>query len=345
MKINPLNKNIFSKKIDDSFNIFYIFGNNLGLIDICYSKLKKNLEVDLDNPFVTSYFDENKLLTNTETFFDELNSISVFDSKKTIIVDIRQSDKKNDITKILTEFNLSEIREIQLIIISYIFKQSDFLSKKLINSKNAICFTCYEENEDDIKKNLMKQLVNINLNLNESQIHELINKFSKDSKIIENTFEKIRLQNKNTHINFNQLLHLIDDNNDETIFEMINKLMIGNYYESINLLTNFERINFSSSSILYLIKSKFKLLQKCINMRKNGLTKSEIVNNKSLNIFYKEHSLFFKMLDLWTLINIDECLYYLFKTELNCKSKKECEYIFLNQLFLYIYFKIKLKPS
>ena len=102
MKINPLNKDIFSKKIEDSFNIFYIFGNNLGLIDICYSKLRKNLEVDLDDPFITSYFDENKLLNNTEAFFDELNSISVFDSKKTIIVDIRQSDKKNDVTKIFS---------------------------------------------------------------------------------------------------------------------------------------------------------------------------------------------------------------------------------------------------
>ena len=40
--------------------IFYIFGNNLGLIDICYSKLRKNLEVDLDDPFITNYFDENK---------------------------------------------------------------------------------------------------------------------------------------------------------------------------------------------------------------------------------------------------------------------------------------------
>ena len=345
MKINPLNKDIFSKKIDDTFNIFYIFGNNLGLIDICYSKLKKNLQIDLDNPFNTNYFDENKLLTNTEAFFDELNSISLFGSKKTIIIDIRQSDKKNDVTKIFSEFDFTEIREVQLIIISYLFKQSDILSKKLINSKNAICFTCYEENESDVKNNLKKQLANMNLNFNESQIHELTNKFSKDSKIIQNTFEKIRLQNKNEHMNFNQLLQLIDDNNDETIFEMINKLMTGNYYESINLLKNFECLNFSSSSILYSIKSKFKLLQKCINMRKKGLTKSEIVNNKSLNIFYKEHSFFYKMLDLWTLSNIDECLYYLFKTELNCKSKKECDYIFLNKLFLYIYFKIKLKPN
>ena len=66
-----------------------------------------------------------------------------------------------------------------------------------------------------------------------------------------------------------------------------------------------------------------------------------INDNKSLNIFYKEHSIFFKMIDLWTLSKIDECLYYLFKIELYCKSKKDLEYIFLNQLFLYIYFKTK----
>ena len=39
---------------------------------------------------------------------------------------------------------------------------------------------------------------------------------------------------------------------------------------------------------------------------KKGFTKNEIVNDKSLKIFYKEHSFIFKMLELWTLNNIDE---------------------------------------
>ena len=341
MKINPLHKNIFSKKIDDAFNIFYIFGNNFGLIDICYSKLKKNLGIDLNDPFQTNYFDENKLLNNSELIFDEFNSISIFDSKKTIILDIRQCDKKNDITKIFTDFNFSEIKNIQLIIVSYLFNQNDVLSKQIINSENALCFTCYEEDEFNIKNNLRKELVKININLNESEIQELITKFSNDSKIIQNTFEKIKLQNTNSNLNYEQILSLIDDNNDETIFEMINKLMSGNYYESINLLNNFKLNNTSSSSILYLIKSKLKLLKKCLNMSKNGFSKKEIVNNKSLNIFYKEHPFFFKMIDLWTLSKIDSCLSYMFKIELNCKSKKDLEYLFLNQLFLYIHFKTK----
>ena len=341
VKINPLNNNIFSKKIDDSFNIFYIFGNNFGLIDICYSKLKENLKIDLNNPFTTNYFDEDKLLNNTESFFDELNSICLFQDKKTIIVDIRQSNKLHELIKILNDLNFSEIKNTQVIIVSYSLKQSDFITKQIMNSKNSICFTCYEEDEHNVKNNLNKELIKLNLNLNNSQLNELTDKFSKDSKIIQNTFEKISLQNINSNINFDQLLNLVDDNNDKTIFEMINKLMTGNYYESIKLLTNFERVNFSSSSILYLIKSKFALLKKCIEMKKRGFTKNEIVNDKSLKIFFKEHSFIFKMLELWTLNDIDNCLHFLFKTELNCKSKKDYEYIFLNQLFLYVYFKIK----
>ena len=343
MKVNPLNENFFSKKINNSFNIFFFCGNNFGLIDICYSELKKYLEIDPENPFTTNYFDENKLLNNSESFFDELNSISLFGSKKTIIVDIRQSDKKNNIAKIFNNLKFSEIKDIQLIIVSYLFKQTDILTKKITNSENAICFTCYEEDEYNVKSNLKKELVNLNLNLNDAQINQISHKFSNDSKIIQNTFEKIRLQNKNDKINFDQILRLIDDNDDKPIFEMINKLMTGNYYESSNLLTNFERMNTSSITILYLIKSKFELLKKCLHLINNGCSKNEILNNKSLNIFYKEHTFFFKMFDLWTINKIDECLFYLFKSDLNCKSKKEYEYIFLKQLFLYIYFKTKTK--
>ncbi len=342
MKINPLNNSFFLKKIDESFNIFYIYGHNLGLIDICYSKLKKNLAIDFDNPFKTNYFDENKLLNNTESFFDEFSSISLFGDKKTLVVDIRQSDKKNNLTNIFSDFDFSKIKDTQLIIVSYIFQQNDILTKKILNSKNAICFPCYEESEYNIKNNLRKELVKINLNLNESQIDELTIKFSKDTKIIQNTFEKFELQNKNTSIDFDQLLALIDNNNDKNVFEMINKLLSGNYYESVYLLNDFERVKTSGSSILHVIKIKLILLQKCINMKMSGLTKKEIVNNKSLKIFYKEQPFIFKMLDLWSLNNINSCLYHLFKTDINCKSKKDYEYIFLRQLFLYIYLKIKI---
>ncbi len=340
MKVNPLSENFFSKKIDNSFNIFFFYGNNFGLIDICYSELKKNLKIELENPFLTNYFDENKLFNDTEAFFDELYSIPLFGDKKTTIIDTRQGDRKKDVAKMFNNLDFSKIKDTNLIILSYMFKQNDQLTKKILNTQNAISFSCYEENEFNINKKFQNILHSLNLKLNDHQIHELTTKLSKDSKIIRNTFEKIRLNN-NGKIDFNVLLNLIDDNNDKTVYEMINKLMTGNYYESINLLKKFEQLNTTAISIIYLIKLKLKLLEKCLKMKRNGLTKKDILNDRSLNIFYSEHSTFLKMLDLWNLNKINLCLYYLFKTELNCKSKKNFEYMFLSQLFMYIYYKIK----
>ena len=119
------------------------------------------------------------MLNNAESFFDELNSISLFGDKKTIIVDIRQGDKKNEVTKIFSKFDFLEIKNIQLIIISYSLKQNDILTKKLINSENAICFTCYEENIHNVKTILKKELLRLNLNLSEERISELAAKFSR----------------------------------------------------------------------------------------------------------------------------------------------------------------------
>lgn len=341
MKINPLSENFFSKKINSSYNIFFIYGNNFGLIDICYANLKKNLEIDLQNPFSTNYFDENKLLNYTESFLDELYSISLFGEKKTIIVDIRQGDKKKDISNIFNSLNFTEIKENQIIIIGYMFKQTDQLTKKMLDSKNVICFACYEENEYKLKNKIQSELTKINLRLNDTQIYELMNRLSKDTKIIQNTIEKIKLNKKNININYDQLLNLIDDDNNKTTYEMINNLLIGNYYESVSLLKKFEQLNTSSVSILFIIKVKLKLLKKCLNMKQKGFTKQNILNDKSLNIFFNEKPILSKMIDLWTFNNVDLCLYQSFKTELNCKSKKDHEYIFLNQLFLYIYYTVK----
>ena len=78
-------------------------------------------------------------------------------------------------------------------------------------------------------------------------------------------------------------------------------------------------------------------------MKKNGLSKNQIVNNKSLKIFYKEHGFFFKMLDIWSLNKINASLFHIFKIELDCKQNKDFEYIFLKQLFLFIFFKTRTK--
>ena len=106
---------------------------------VCYSKLKKNLKIDLNDPFTTNYFDENSLLSNSESFFDELNSISVFSEKKTIIIDIRQSDKKVKLKfSIISIFQ--KIKDTQLIILATYLNSLMYYQK---NNKHQKCNLFY----------------------------------------------------------------------------------------------------------------------------------------------------------------------------------------------------------
>ena len=341
MKINPQDKNFFLNAIDEQYNFFYIFGNNHGLIDICFSKLKKSLNIDLSNPFLSNFFDENKLLNDSSLFLDELKSISIFDDTKTIIIDVRHCENKKAISDIFIDLDYNNIEKIKIIFVSYIFKQSDNLSKKISQIPNALSFACYEESDNELKQQVQNFFKEKNIKLNDIEINKIIQRLSKDSKINQNTFNKLNLTIHNSDIQFYEILNLIEDNNDKTVFELINTILIGNYSESIQLLRKYELLNLNSSSILYPLKSKLLLIRKCINLRKDGIRDFDIVNDKSLNIFFKEKDLSLKMLRLWSFNKIELTLNYLFNTEINCKSNKDKEYLFLNHLFLFIYFKIK----
>ncbi len=341
MNINPLDNKFFLNPIDDKYKFFYVFGNNHGLIDICFSKLKKNLNVDLSNPFLSNFFDENRLLNDSSLFLDELKTISIFDDTKTLIIDIRHCENKKTISDIFIDLDYINIEKIKIIFVSYIFKKSDDLSKKISQMANALTFACYEESDNDLKKQVQRFFKEKNIKLSDIEINKIIDRLSKDSKINQNTFDKLNLTIYDSNIQFNEILNLIEDNNDKTVFELINTILIGNYSESIQLLKKYELLNLNSSSILYPLKSKLLLIRKCIYLRKDGLKDFEIVNNKSLNIFFKEKDLIIKMLRFWSLNKIELTLNYLFNIEIKCKSNKDKEYLFLNHLFLFIYFKIK----
>ena len=123
----------------------------------------------------------------------ELSSICLFQEKKTIIVDVRQSNRISDSIKILNDLNFSKIKDVQVIIVGYLFKQSDFITKKIINSKNAIYFTCYEEDESDVKNHLKREFTKLNINLNELQIKAVVGYQAKEWSKEFDTFQKYNL--------------------------------------------------------------------------------------------------------------------------------------------------------
>ena len=341
MIINPLNSSFFSQSLCKDRNIFFIFGNELGLIDSCYLKLIKLINIKLKDPFSTKILDEKHFSEDNFLLNDELNSIGIFNENRSMILDLRKCDNKNKVSNILTKIDFENLRDVNLIIVSYDFKKSDTLTNILNGLKNTILFSCYEEDSKGIEKRVKKFFDANGIILSSEELNFLTYKFSKNYKINENIFQKIKLLSNYKDLSFDKLVDLIDDNNDQNIFEIANIILNGRYTEAVLKLSNLQKSGISSIPIIRSIVYKIKLLNKCFELKKIGFSYEDIVNRKELNIFYKDKQNIIKMMKKWNLPKLKLCFSYMYNLEIRCKSFKENEFQFLNKALLYIYFQLK----
>lgn len=341
MIINPLKSSFFSENSYKDKNIFFIFGNDTGLIDKCYFKLIKLMNIKLKDPFLTKILNENYFSEDIILLNDELNNVSIFSEKRSIILDLRKYDNKNKISTILKKTDFDSLKDINLIIVSYDFKRNDKLTNFLNELTNAVLFSCYEEDTVDIKKRIKSFFYTHGITLSQEELNFLIYKFSKNYKINENIFKKIELILSYRKLSFNELIDLIDDNNDQNIFELANILLDGKYTEAVLKLNNLQKSGVSSVAIIRTIMSKMKLLESCFELKENGLSNEDIVNKRELNIFYKDKLNIISMMKKWDLRKLKLCFSYMYDIEIKCKLFKENEFQFLNQALLYVYFQLR----
>lgn len=322
-------------------NIFFIFGNDYGLIDDCYLKLRKVLNINLQDPFLTKIINEKNILEDNFFLTDELNNLGMFGEKRTIIVDIRQYENKNKISNVLNITRFDEVNNVNLLVVSYGFKKNDKLATILSKNKYSVLISCYEQDKLKIKNEVRQFFNENNITLKEEELETLLYKFSKNKKINDNIFKKIKLFMTDNEINYDDLYNLIDDNNDQNIFEMTNLILSGQYTESMKVLNNFKKSGGSSISIIRAIISKIKLLERCFELKSEGLSDEDVVNKKCLNIFFRDRLKIKNMMRVWDMNKIKLIFTYLYNIEIKCKAFRDAEFDFLDQAFLYIYFKFK----
>ena len=113
MKINPKDICAYIKNQANVDSIFLIYGSNDGLINKTYNSILQELDVDKKDPFSTIKININQILNDKSLLFDEIQTYSVFDTHKNILIDIRNAPELKNIKSIfqdLITYNLSNIR-------------------------------------------------------------------------------------------------------------------------------------------------------------------------------------------------------------------------------------------
>ena len=72
----------------DNINIIFLYGNNVGLVELLYKKTLDVLKININDPFSVSKIDGEEFKDHPWVLLDNINTLSVFSEKRFILLDL-----------------------------------------------------------------------------------------------------------------------------------------------------------------------------------------------------------------------------------------------------------------
>ena len=307
VKVYELNK-IDIKK--DHFFLFY--GENDGhKNEIISNKFKKNF---LESVY---YYDENDIINNKESFFNNILSRSFFETKKLIIIS-RASDKLIDITK---EIITKEIEGLVIIIKANTLEKKSKLRAFFEKEKNTVCVAFYQDNIQTLSKIANSFFRDNKIPMSQQSINLIVERCRGDRQNLHNELLKIEhfIGSKNK-IKVEDIIKLTNLAENYNVSELIDSCLAKNKKKTTKILNE---NNYSLDDCIliirtFLIKSKRLLkLSKDFDERKNiDLT----ISHSKPPIFWKDKEIIKEQIKSWTYFDVKNLIYKINETELLIKK-------------------------
>ena len=119
----------------DNINIIFLYGTNVGLVELLYKKALEILKIDTNDPFNVSKIDGNEFKENPSILYDNICTLNMFFKKRFIILDLMYISITKNIENIILEA-IEKINENNLLLIKCSnLKQNSFLKHFQNNEK------------------------------------------------------------------------------------------------------------------------------------------------------------------------------------------------------------------
>ena len=133
MKTDPSFYENNLKKLKN-INIIFLYGTNIGLVDLLYKKTLEILQVDINDPFSVSKIDGDEFKDNPSLLYDNINTLNIFSDKRYILLNLMHISINNSLEKIILETVKKENNNYLLLIKAANLKINSFIKyfKELI---------------------------------------------------------------------------------------------------------------------------------------------------------------------------------------------------------------------
>ncbi len=336
MKINSKYFEYNLKENLEHVNIIFLYGTNIGLVELLYEKTIRILGVDTNDPFTVSKIDGNTFKENPTILHDSICTLSIFTQKRFIILDLMYISVTKNIENIILEA-IEKINKDNFILIKCgNLKQNAFL-KQFQNKKNSLLTPCYEENNNTIYSAIYNLFSKHELNFSETFMKNLSLKFNSDSLTNKMEIDKIDtfLEN-NKNVTEQMIFSLVSNNNDANLSKVIETCSNGNPSYALSFFENIYENQSTTITLIRMFRDHFKLIEKILLLAKSGDRISHIVDNMKPPIFFKKKEFIIFQCQLWNLRSIKFILLRLIDLELKCKLNSLSEKIIISQFILSI---------
>ena len=295
----------------------------------------KSLKIDESNPFLVSKIDGNELKENPIVLSDNLATITMFGEKKVILLNLLYTTITQTIEKLISDNITEKNNDSVLIIRAGNIPSKSNLIKFLQKLNNCILVPCYDEEPDKIKTKISDLFNKNNLVFSNDFMSNFYNKFSANSLVNQNEFEK--LENfifENKDISESLLLSVMTNNEDINNSKIIDLCLSGKPKDALLYFNNIYDNSVSNIGIVRQFGKQLKLIENLILLNKKGLSFRDAMNKIKPPIFFKNIPTVTQQCKLWSLEKVNTTQKKLIKLEINCKSSTYPEKSLISQFIL-----------
>ena len=300
------------EKIDLKRNHFFLlYGENEGhKKQVIKEKFKKFYG---ENIYL---YDENEVLQNEESFFNNILSKSFFETEKLIIV-TRITDKIKDIIIELLE---KDIEDLVLVLNSGVLEKKSKVRALFEKSKIAVCMPFYEDNNQTLSGMVNKFFRENKIPISQQSINLIVQRCRGDRQNLNNELEKIKNYSKSKKkIEIEDLLKLTNLAENYSVSELIDACLSKNRKKMTHILNE---NNYSLEDCILIIRTLLAKSKRLLKLNEQIKDKNidDVISIFKPPIFWKDKETVKQQIKSWSYESIKNLIFRISETELLIKK-------------------------
>lgn len=334
MKAKPYQINALSTQIQSTFKAALIFGTDFGIIQDSAEKIALKIVSSLKDDFNVVKVFQSQLKEHPSLLIDEGNTISFMGGRRLIWL----KDADAQATEAILDFVTNIKSDSFLLITSGNLTKSSTLRTEAETSPSILTIACYEEDEQNIKRNIFTFFQERGYKISSDTLSLLCGRLIENHISLKSELNKlITYLGDRRHITNNDVCNVISLTSSSNI-DFFCQCIASNQIKKTDLIcTQLLQSGESPISLIRYIMSYFNLLLRGTQMIKKRINIETVFNKILRSNQFKMKKILGQQLYTWDIISLTKTLTLLFEAEKQMKTTGYDPELILKKTLIQIY--------